>query len=138
MAIKEKQEESRSRLMEYLATEHKWENYLFVFLSIAVLILGVFLLNGTLEIKSTVPVIGSFPTAFAVIVTVVASLSLVYALYPFVKVAFPEFKKITWPTMPLFVGNTIKVFVFLIIFTLLYLMYDVLVSELIKGILNIK
>lgn len=138
MAIKEKQEESRSRLWEYVSTEHKWENFLFVFLSVAVLILGVFLLNGTLEIKSTVPVIGSFPTTFAVIVTVVASLSLVYALYPFAKVAFPELKKITWPTMPLFISNTIKVFVFLIIFTLLYLMYDVLVSELIKGILNIK
>ena len=32
MAIKEKQEETRSRLMEYLSTEHKWENFLFVFL----------------------------------------------------------------------------------------------------------
>ncbi len=138
MAIKEKQEETRSRLMEYLSTEHKWENFLFVFLSVAVLILGVFILNGTLEIKSTVPIIGSFPTTFAIIVTSLAALSLVYALYPFVKVAFPEFKKVSWPTMPLFIGNTIKVFIFLIIFTLLYLMYDVLVSELIKGILNIK
>ena len=131
MAIKEKKEEQTSRIWEYITTEHKWENYAFIFLSIAVLILGVFILNGTISVKSTVPIIGSFPKAFATIIVVIASLSLVYAVYPFVKVAFPELKKVTWPGKNLFL-------VFLIVFTLLYLMYDVLVSELISGILNIK
>ncbi|MBS1476410.1 MAG: preprotein translocase subunit SecE [Acholeplasmatales bacterium] len=138
MAIKEKKEETTSRIWEYIKTEHKWENYFFMFISIAVLILGVFILNGTLTIKSKVPIIGSFPKAFAIIIIVVASLSLVYAVYPFVKVAFPELRKVTWPGKNLFLGNTLKVFIFLIVFTLLYLMYDVLVSELISGILKIK
>lgn len=138
MAIKEKKEESRSRVLEYIMTEHKWENYVFMFLSIAVLILGVFILNGTITVKSTVPLIGSFPTAFAIVIVVISALSLIYAIYPFAKSAFPELKKITWPNKALFIGNTIKVFVFLIIFTLLYLMYDVLVSELLSGILKIR
>ena len=38
MAIKEKKEEQTSRIWEYITTEHKWENYAFMFLSIAVLI----------------------------------------------------------------------------------------------------
>lgn len=138
MAIKEKKEVQTSRIWEYISTEHKWESYVFMFLSIAVLILGVFILNGTLTVKSTVPIIGSFPTAFAIIIVVVATLSLLYAIYPFVKVAFPELKKITWAGKKLFLGNTLKVFLFLTIFTLLYLMYDVLVSELLSTILNIK
>ena len=57
MAIKEKKEEQTSRIWEYITTEHKWENYAFMFLSIAVLILGVFILNGTISVKSTVPII---------------------------------------------------------------------------------
>lgn len=136
MAIKEKNEEKGSKILEYIKTEHKWENYFFMFISICVLLLGVLILNGTLEIKSTVPVIGSFPTTFGVIVLVIAILSLVYAVFPFFKNAFPELKKVTWPRWMLFLGNTIKVFLFLIIFTLLYLMYDVLISELIGKIID--
>lgn len=137
MAIKEKKEEQTSRILEYLKAEHKWENYLFMFLSIALIILGVFMLNGTLNVKSTVPVIGSFPKAFAIIITVIGSLSLIYAVYHFFKSAFPELKKITLPGWSLFIGNTLKVFTFLIIFTLLYLMYDVLVSEIIGGLIKL-
>lgn len=137
MAIKEKQDERKSRILEYLKTEHKWENYLFMFLSIAVLILGVFMLNGTLEVKPSVPIIGSFPKVFAIIVTVVSSLSLVYAIYPFVRSAFPELKKVTWPSWSLFFGNSLKVLVFLVVFTLLYLMYDVLISSFLAWLLNL-
>lgn len=138
MAIKEKSENTKSRLAEILMSESKVLNYLVLALSIVVIILGVFNLNGTLEVKSTVPIIGSFPTTFAVILVVVGLLALVYSIYPFAKGAFPELKHVTWPSWALFLANTAKVFTFLIIFTLLYLMYDVLVSELISGILNIN
>ena len=40
------------RIVQYIKEEHKWENYAFMFLSIAVLILGVFILNGTSPIFS--------------------------------------------------------------------------------------
>ncbi len=140
MAIKEKKDriDQPSRLKQALEADSKVLNVLILILSMALIILGVFLLNGTLEIKSTVPVIGSFPTAFSIIILVIGCVSLVYGMFPFAKAAFPELKRITWPTGKLFLMNTLKVFSFLIIFTLLYLMYDVLVSELISGILNIK
>lgn len=138
MAVKKTNVEKESRIWEYLKTEHKWENYLFIFLSLALLVLGIFILNGTLQVNKSVPIIGSFHVPFAIIIVVISVISLVYALYPFFKNSYPEVKKVTLPGWALFIGNTVKVLVFLSIFTLVYLMYDVLVSELIHGILNIK
>lgn len=140
MAIKEKKDRDDlpSRLIQALEADSKVLNIIILLLSVALIILGVFLLNGTLEVKSTVPVIGSFPTAFAIIILVIGAVSLVYGMFPFAKAAFPELKRVTWPTKNLFLMNILKVFSFLIIFTLVYLMYDVLVSELISGILKIK
>lgn len=140
MAIKEKKDRDDlpSRLIQALTADSKVLNIIILLLSVALIILGVFLLNGTLEVKSTVPVIGSFPTAFAIIILVIGAVSLVYGMFPFAKAAFPELKRVTWPTKNLFLMNILKVFSFLIIFTLVYLMYDVLVSELISGILKIK
>lgn len=140
MAIKEKKDRDDlpSRLIQALEADSKVLNIIILLLSVALIILGVFLLNGTLEVKSTVPVIGSFPTAFAIIILVIGAVSLVYGMFPFAKAAFPELKRVTWPNKNLFLMNILKVFSFLIIFTLVYLMYDVLVSELISGILKIK
>lgn len=139
MAIKDKKEgQERSRLMEVLQSESKVWNYFILVLSIALIILAVFLFNGTLEIKSTIPIIGSFPKTFTWIIMVIGVVSLVYAIFPFAQSAFPELKNVTWPTKKLFLINCLKVFSFLVVFTLLYLMYDILVSELISNILKIK
>ena len=84
MAIKDKKEgQERSRLMEVLQSESKVWNYFILVLSIALIILAVFLFNGTLEIKSTIPIIGSFPKTFTWIIMVIGVVSLVYAIFPF-------------------------------------------------------
>ncbi len=134
MAIKEKvsDENKKSRLMEILGKDYKWESYLFIFLSIVLIILGTFILNGTLQVKNSVPVIGAYPTPFAVILIILGVLSLGYALYPFFKLAFPELKKVKWPTWSKFLSDTCKTFIFMITFTLLFLMFDVIISELLK------
>jgi preprotein translocase subunit SecE len=131
MAIKQKvkDEDKKSRILEILQTDYKWETYLFIALSIIVTVIGVLLLTGTLTISSQAPVIGSFPKVFSILLVVFGGLGLVYGLFPFAQYAWPELKKVTWPTKKVFIGNTIKVFTFLIIFTLVYLMYDVVISE---------
>lgn len=127
--------EGKSRILEYLKTEHKWENYLFLFVSIVTLLLGVLMLTGALVVKEDFPLIGKYPKVFAWILIVVAGIGVVYALYPFFKPAFPEFKKITWLSWIKFLGNAIRVFLFLIIFTLLFLLYDSFITQILSRII---
>ncbi len=132
--IEKKQEKKERmgfyRIGEYLKEEHKWENWLFLGVSIIVLLLGLLILNGSLVVREDFPLIGANPTLFAGILVGIAGLGILYALYPFFKPAFPEFKKITWLTLPKFAANTIRVFLFLIIFTGLFILYDTLMAEL--------
>lgn len=132
--IEKKQQKEASlgvyRIGEYLKEEHQWENWLFLVISIITLLLGCLMLNGALQVRKDFPVIGEYPQVFAWILIVLASLGLLYALYPFLKPAFPELKKITWLAWPKFLGNAIRTFVFIIILTLLFMLYDVFIAEL--------
>ena len=132
--IEKKQQKEASlgvyRITEYLKEEHQWENWLFLGISIITLLLGCLMLNGALQVRKDFPVIGEYHQVFAWILIVLASLGLLYALYPFLKPAFPELKKITWLAWPKFLGNAIRTFVFIIILTLLFMLYDVFIAEL--------
>ena len=121
--------EGKSRIMEYLRTEHQWENYLFLVVSVVTLVLGFLIVDGTLVIKESFPLIGKHPKIFSWSLVVISFFGLIYALYPFFKPAFPEFKKINWLPWKKFIGNTIRVFLFLIIFTLLFLLYNKFIYE---------
>ncbi len=128
--------EGKSRIMEYLKTEHKWENYLFLVVSIITLLLGVLMLTDALIVKENFPLIGKYPDVFAWILVVVAGIGTIYALYPFFKPAIPEFKKITWLTWPKFLGNATRVLLFLVIFTLLFLLYDAFITQILARIFS--
>lgn len=128
--------EGRSRILEYLSTEHKWENYLFLVISIVTLVLGALILTGALAVKDTFPVIGEHPKVFAWVLIVISALGVLYACYPFFKPAFPEFKKITWLSLPKFVGNAIRVFIFLIVFALLFELYESFITSILYRILG--
>ena len=131
---RDKEESKPSRIWEYIKTEHKWENYVFLVISVVTLILGVLILVGTLVVRSDFPVIGGIPMVFGWILVVVAAAGVVYALYPMFKPAFPELKKITWLTGSKLVGNIIRVFLFILIFTLLFLLYDAFISQVLSRI----
>ena len=118
------------RIGEYLKEEHQWENWLFLGVSIVVLALGLLILNGSLVVKEDFPLIGSFPKVFAWILVGISSVGILYALYPFFKPAFPEFKKITWLSWPKFLANSLRTFIFIAIFTGLFILYDTLMASL--------
>lgn len=138
--IEKKQEKEANlgvyRIAEYLKEEHEWENWLFLAISIITLVLGCLMLNGALQVKSDFPLVGEHPTVFAWVLVGLAAVGLLYALYPFLKPAFPEIKKITWLSGSKFLGNAIRTFVFIIILTLLFMLYDVFIAELLDLILN--
>ena len=133
---RDKEENKPSRILEYLKTEHKWENYLFLAISVIVLMLGILILVGVLVVREDFPVIGQNATVYGWILVVVAGLGTLYALYPFYKPCFPEFKKITWLKGMKLVGDIVRVFLFIIIFTLLFLLYDSFISQILGYIFN--
>ena len=136
MAVKEKQQFKPSRIWQYLKETHKWENYVFLFFSVVVLVVGLLIVTGTLTIKDDAWLIGDYPKVFAWILVGVSGLFTLYGLYPFFKPAFPEIKRVQWLTFGKFLSNAIRVLLFIVIFTLLFLLYDAFISLLLARILG--
>lgn len=135
--VKNNSKEEKSRILEYLKSEHKWENYLLLVLSLFALVLGCLIINGTVEVNESFPLIGGFPKVFAWILVSLSAFALILSLWPFFKPAFPEFKKITWMRPKAFFGNVARVFIFLIVFVLLFLLYNAFISKLIGWLLRL-
>ena len=136
IAKKHAKMEGKSRIVEYLMEEHKWENWVFLAVSVITLVLGVLILVGTLSVKQNIPLIGAYPKAFAWVLVSIAGLGVLYALYPFYKPSFPEFKKVTWIKGWKFFGNVVRTFLFIIIFASLFLLYDAFIQQLLEKILG--
>ncbi len=136
MAVKEKTNDKPSRIIQYLKETHKWENYVFLILSVTVLVLGCLILTGTLTVKENMWLIGGHSKGFGWTLVGLAGVFTIYALYPFFKPALPEFKKITWLTFGKFVGNSIRTLLFITIFALLFFLYDSFITEILSRILG--
>lgn len=130
------QVEEKSRILEYLKSEHKWENYVLLFLSLFALVLGCLIINGTLNVSEDFPLIGNFPKVFAWVLIGLAILAILLSLWPFFKPAFPEIKKVTWPRGRDFLADTARVFIFLFILVGLFLLYDAFISRLIALLID--
>jgi preprotein translocase subunit SecE len=129
MAIKEKNKEvKQSKLIEILSKEYKWETYALGFLSIVAIALGLLIFSDVLTVNSDTPIIGGFPTLFAWIIIGVGVIGLVLFAIPVFRPAFPELKKLSWPTWRVFVANTTRVFIFLIFMSLMFLLYESFIS----------
>ena len=138
--IEKKQEKEAhggiSRIGEYLKEEHKWESYLFIVIALITLLLGCLILNGALIVKDDFPLIGEHPKVFAWILIGLATVALIYALYPFYKPCFPEFRKISWLKGKDFLRNIIRTFVFILVLTALFILYDNFLVGLLKLIVK--
>ena len=133
MAIKQKETERKSKLVEVLTTEYKWENLLLGFLSIIAGALSMMLITGNslLQIDSNFPILGQGNNGiiFAWALFLISVFGLVLFLYPFILPALPELKKITWPTKSKFIDHSIRVILFLIIVTLIIFLYDLVIIK---------
>lgn len=119
-------------LLEYVKTEHKWENFLFLFLSVLIMVLGGIILTRVLVVNPNIPFIGKYPDAFGWILIGVGFISLIYSVVPFYKPAVPEFKKITWLTPRKFIADSIRVFTFIIVLVALFVLYDSLITGILR------
>ncbi|MFU8793533.1 MAG: preprotein translocase subunit SecE [Acholeplasmataceae bacterium] len=139
MAIKQKPTEQKSKLVEILTTEYKWENLLLGVLATISGALALMIISGNtlLQIQPDFPILGQEPNGliFAWVLFVISIFGLVLVIYPFFLPAIPELKKITWPTRPKFIDHSVRTLIFLFILTGVVLLYNILILRLLGGIL---
>ncbi len=141
MAIKEKKrpEEEKSKLLEVLTTEYKWENLLLGILATLSGALSLMIISGNtlLQINEDFPVLGQEPNGliFAWVLFAISVFGLILVVYPFFLPALPELKKISWPTRSKFIDASVRVLIFLFILTGVILVYNILILRLLGGIL---
>jgi len=139
MAIKEKNVEEKSKLVEVLTKEYRWENLLLGVLAVVSAGLALMIISGNplLQINPNFPILGTEPngTIFAWVLLVISIFGLILVIYPFFIPAFPEIKKIIWPNRPKFIDNTVRTLIFLFILTFVILIYNLLILSLLGDIL---
>ena len=130
MAIKVKNsnEIKPSKIKEILTTEYKWETYLLGFLSTVAIALGLLIFANVLTVSENTPLIGNYPKLFAWIITIVGAIGLILFAIPLFKPAVPELKKLTWPTWRVFLANSTRVFIFIIVLAGVFLLYEAFIS----------
>ncbi|MGE4320565.1 MAG: preprotein translocase subunit SecE [Acholeplasmataceae bacterium] len=140
MAIKQKQEEQQSKLLEVLTTEYRWENLLLGVLATIAISISLMIISGNtlLQINPDFPILGegSNGLIFAWVLFAISAFGLILVLYPFFLPAIPEIKKISWAKWHKFLDNSVRVLVFLTIITGFLLLYNFLIAKLISGLLG--
>ena len=71
---------SDKKVVDYLKKEHKWEEYLFIFCSFVVVIVGALILTGNLEIKESQGLLAENPKAFAWVLILIGSAGAIYGI----------------------------------------------------------
>jgi preprotein translocase subunit SecE len=139
MAIKQKETEQKSKLLEVLTTEYKWENLLLGILATISGALALMIISGNtlLEINPNFPILGQEPNGliFAWVLFAISVFGLILVIYPFFLPAIPELKKITWATKAKFLDSSVRVMIFLFILTFFILIFNILIIRLLGGIL---
>lgn len=136
MAIKQKEQQPKNKLLEILTTEYKGESLILGVLATITAALAVMIIGNVqgFHIPSDFPVLGGSPNdmIFAWTVLVIAMLGLALVVYPFFLPAFPELRKITWAGWKEFADNAVRVLIFVLIFTLFVAIIDVITIRIIE------
>lgn len=137
MAIKQKEVEQKSKLLEVLTTEYKWENLLLGILATLSAALALMIISGNslLTINSDFPILGQGNNGiiFAWVLFAISLFGLALVIYPFFIPAIPELKKITWPTFPKFVDHAVRTLIFLVLLAGIILVFNILITNLLVG-----
>ena len=139
MAIKQKPEEQKSKLLEVLTTEYKWENLLLGILATISGALALMIISGStvLRINENFPVLGQGNNGliFAWVLFAISVFGLILVIYPFFLPALPELKKITWPSWPKFLDNAVRTAIFLFFLTGVILLFNIFIKYVLGGII---
>ena len=117
----EKAGEKRNRVAEFILTEHKFENYLLLFLGIFAIELGAILLTNFLTINDG-------KTVFAWVLVGLGAVSVILVAFGFYRPSFDEIKNITGLKKKEFFWNVVKVVCFSVVIALFFVLCNTLIQ----------
>lgn len=117
-----------NKVLEILKKEYPFERVLLGVLGILVLVLGVYLVEGSrLQIRYTDLWIFNEEykiTIFSIFVIVIGAISFLMAIWPFFVPSFAEMRKVSWPGRDMILNHSARVFGFIIVLALFFVLAD--------------
>lgn len=122
------EEVKKNKVIEILKKEYPFEKILLGLLGVIVLILGIYLVEGTvLEIKFTDWWIFNTElkiTLFSIFVIIIGTGSFLLSLWPFFVPSIGEMKKVSWPNKTMIANHSARVFGFIFFIGLFFVTID--------------
>ena len=121
-------EEKVAKVMSILKKEYPFEGLILGLLGALVLVLGVYILEGDV-LRITMTDFFLFSTSlrrtlFSIAVIIFGAVALLVAVVPFFSPGFKELRRVSWPNKETMVNHTARVFGFVIILGILFVLYD--------------
>lgn len=122
-------EEKKSfNVLNILKKEYPFEGILLGLLGALVLVLGVYIFEGeVLEVRLTEWWIFDAPwkiVTFSFIIMAIGAAALIYAIAPFFIPGLKEMNKVSWPNRNMLNNHLARVFGFLLIVAVMFILYD--------------
>ena len=125
---KKAEEIKKSKVLEILKKEYPFEKILLGVLGAIVLVLGIYLVEGTvLEIRYTDFWIFNSDLKimiFSIFVIVIGAVSFLLSVWPFFVPSIGEMKKVSWPNKVMITNHSARVFGFIMILSLFFVLID--------------
>ncbi len=143
--------QDESRVMSILKKEYAFENWILAILSPVLILYGVYIVLGKFGSVDLAAVLGNsgrgfidffFLTTLRRILTgtfliIIGALVFVYLLIPYVRPSLLELKKISWPSSKILAKNTLRVFIFLIFLSLVFVLYSFALNPLFEWLYDL-
>jgi len=130
-----KNKKSENGILAIFSKEYKYEGLILLFLSIIAILLGTMVIIGEnspdgrpLTIRDDVFLIGEYPLVFAWILVILGTMSLILAVWPYLKPSISELKRVSWAKKGELLQNTAIVFAFILILAGFFLLSDFLLG----------
>lgn len=142
----EKKEEKKNRVVEFILSEHKLENYLLLFLGIFAIELGVIILRGLADTSKALLIIpdtawligGAVKTKiFSWILVALGVISIILVATSFYRPSFDEIRNIKGLKKKEFFWNVVKVICFSVVLALFFVLADYVIEIIMKAINNL-
>jgi preprotein translocase subunit SecE len=117
-----------NRIMEILTTEYKGESLLLVLVSIVIMVVSAYIINGTLVINPDFPIIGNFPLLSTIVFMFSGAVGLVIGSWPLFKPSVIEIKRLTPPSRSVYLDHMVKVFTFILLFLVVFILFDSVIT----------
>lgn len=135
----ENKENKQNKILTIFAKEYKYEGLVLLFLALIAIVLGIMVLCGEysdgasgLTVNPNVFLIGTYPTAFAWILVILGAFSAIVAVWPFYKPSIFELKRVSWSKKGELLKNSGKVFAFILIMSLFFMIADIAYGYLVE------